>query len=93
MSGRESYTGWFPPSIKPVHVGVYEVKPYPEMLLRAAFAHWNGSYWSATAVLTPREDTQSTIDRANELRNIEGDWAKDCHWRGLSEKPVEKETS
>jgi hypothetical protein len=54
------YTDWFPPKIKPVHIGVYEVSL--GKLYSPTYAYWNGELWgwtelsvaSAVACRTPR---------------------------------------
>lgn len=40
-------TNWFPPSIKPVRAGVYEIKfTYTMMPTESKYATWNGKKWS-----------------------------------------------
>lgn len=69
-------TPWFPATVKPVHVGMYETRrktfnfvPRP-LYLRL---YWNGEYWSY-----PHYSRYS-----NALATMRGD----DKWRGLAEKP------
>jgi len=65
-------TGWFPPEVKPVHRGVYEV--FDE----GSYAYWSGKLWgwtvlsvaSAAACRTPRGASQHKT------------------WRGLAQQPL-----
>jgi hypothetical protein len=71
------FTPWFPPEIKPVHVGVYPIKmPYT---LGEGFAYWSGVHWG-------------NYQRSPELAQTYGDGNDLCTtqnkvWRGLAEKP------
>lgn len=42
-------TKWFPASIKPVHVGVYEIKPRLSSMPQL-FKHWDGKKWGFTGL-------------------------------------------
>lgn len=68
----EKLTDWFPPSIKPVRVGVYQ----REHRGRAKWARWDGKSWNLTL-----------IDRARaEIASIRTTHAN-LPWRGLAEQP------
>ena len=63
-------TPWFPPEVKPVHVGVYMSDDTP---LGPWFRYWNGKQWGAAA---------KTIDKAMELETISFA-CQENKWRGL----------
>ena len=71
-------TPWFPPKIKPVHVGVYQREHCePD---QARFAYWNGRYWCLWGFDTP----DAAMDFGNlYTRAI----VRHARWRGLAEKP------
>lgn len=69
------YTEWFPCTIKPVHIGVYQ----RDMSFRQPkcyyYSYWNGKYWCFNS---------------NNLKYAAADWSKRYHseyqdlpWRGL----------
>lgn len=66
------YTDWFPPEIKPVHVGVYELEdlPYP-------FHYWDGARWFGAGARGEKI----------RLYAEQVDYGCRVRWRGLSEKP------
>jgi len=68
-------TQWFPPHIKPVHRGLYEIK-YSERGLYESYmwAFWDGKKWSSAAY-KKSEDFHKQFD-ANQ----------DKYWRGFKEK-------
>jgi hypothetical protein len=48
---NKTLTPWFPPHVKPVRVGVYQVEDdriEPKILenIRPIFSYWNGQNWS-----------------------------------------------
>ena len=70
----KKYTNWFPPEIKPVHIGVYEV--FDE----GSYAFWSGKHWGWTV---------SSVATATTLKeHIEGS-IQSRTWRGLTKKAVE----
>lgn len=69
-------TKWFPPHIKPVREGVYEVKFARRKLTPAPmYATWNGSRWSCWS--NGRNDMYHT-------RFLYAQQGK--YWRGFTEK-------
>jgi len=68
-------TPWFPPHIKPVHKGVYEIK-YTERGLYDSYmwATWNGSKWSSVSY-NLCDEYHKQFD-ANQNK----------YWRGFKEK-------
>lgn len=67
-------TPWFPPDVKPVRKGIYEIKtPFGQR-----YSTWLGnkwSYWSAD------------LDKAKGMSGIGDHGLNRYHWRGLAEKP------
>ncbi len=75
---KQKLTPWFPASVKPVHVGVYEIT---ERLLGTGYCYWNGYEWA---------NMGSSINKAYENRDwLEGAY-QSKNWRGLAEQPKEK---
>ena len=69
-------TKWFPPHIKPVRKGVYEVKFTPKGLYESYFyAMWNGKRWSRVATYDEMARFHQNFDA---LQNK--------YWRGFKEK-------
>jgi hypothetical protein len=69
-------TPWFPPHIKPVNIGVYEVKFTPKGLYGSYFyAMWNGKRWSRVATYEEMARFHSNFDA------LQGKY-----WRGFKEK-------
>ena len=69
-------TPWFPPHIKPVRKGVYEVKFTPKGLHESyMYAMWNGKRWSRVATYEEKKRFHSNFDA---LQNK--------YWRGFKEK-------
>lgn len=69
-------TPWFPGSVKPVHVGSYEVRLWDKWCNEYASTgtyQWNGKYWSAYGERT------AGMDRPG--------WHPKDQWRGLAEQP------
>lgn len=69
-------TPWFPCSVKPVHVGTYEVRlwdNYEQKYVEAYMYQWIGKYWSSYG------DRLAGVDRPG--------WHKKDEWRGLAVKP------
>jgi hypothetical protein len=65
------FSPWFPPEIKPVHVGVYQVWN------SRIYAYWNGKKWCWA---------MRSVNEAKSFRITDGaDQYKE--WRGLAEKP------
>ena len=67
-------TPWFPPHIKPVHKGVYEVKFTKIAGFYTGFATWNGKKWS--------RGSHNLLDDYH--RNF--DALQNKYWRGFKEK-------
>lgn len=68
-------TKWFPPEVKPVHVGVYQTDFEP-LGKDIEYSHWNGVRWG------PQWDCIERAACANGTQGIQNK-----HWRGLSENP------
>lgn len=78
--GRQKMTEWFPPSIKPVHVGEYIADTNKSSGMRR---WWDGSWWSIRYSDSEDEDTKSlfrAIKTAPWMHHM-------IRWRGLAEKP------
>lgn len=72
-------TPWFPPEIKPVHKGVYEMEPGQDEILGGSlgpFQKWNGTEWL---------EYTSSVDRADD--STEASLHQNRKWRGLVENP------
>ncbi len=76
VGGAMKLTPWFPPEIKPVHVGVYEIRD--DMLKQTFFAYWNGLFFGSG--MRKRQDAANSrwSHQLNEFVHA---------WRGLAEKP------
>lgn len=81
---KPKMTDWFPPEVKPVHVGEYNASRCraPNALL-----WWNGHFWSR--VYWPNE-SRETQERRKFARSEDGHIIE---WRGLVEKPNEPKPS
>lgn len=74
-------TEWFPPNIKPTHVGIYQVQKVgwgkSVSLGDVMYSHWNGKRWS------PQQFLISDIERRKRWKaNFQNKT-----WRGLADKP------
>ena len=68
-------TKWFPPHIKPVREGIYEIKYTPKNLhVSDMYATWNGARWSVGSY--NRWDYNHTDFDGNQNK----------YWRGFKEK-------
>jgi hypothetical protein len=72
-------SGWFPPFVEPVHVGVYNASAFG---LRDLFRLWNGVQWSLPWT------SKTPAGQREALKQV---WSKktDIYWRGLIEEPTE----
>ena len=71
----DKMTDWFPPHIKPVHIGVYEIKYTSKVAYGSnMYATWNGEKWSS--------GSYNLCDKYHQLFNAN----QDKHWRGFTEK-------
>ena len=69
-------TTWFPPHIKPVHKGVYEIKFTPRELLDAPmYATWNGLMWSS-----------ASSKKSDDCHKRFYGSIQEKYWRGFTEK-------
>jgi len=66
-------TDWFPPHVKPFHVGIYQVQWYD---WRVRWAHWDGNAWG------PAGPDHATARRWARLAQR----AQHKTWRGLKVK-------
>lgn len=72
-------TPWFPPSVRPVHAGIYETRwanpkrrtSYP------LYQHWDGLVWSGWS---------SNVDMAERNAGLVS-VRQEPQWRGLAEQP------
>jgi hypothetical protein len=71
---KPKLTPWFPGTVKPARVGVYERKHAEGVY---AWSRWSGKYWIATAWLR--------AENANARRGKSGYQA--LPWRGLASDP------
>jgi hypothetical protein len=69
-------TPWFPGTVKPVHVGVYERKGLPSW---DRYSHWGGKRWGCSDI-SPDAAVRSA-------KQIGSSCFQDREWRGLAEKP------
>lgn len=70
-------TPWFPPEVKPVHIGVYETAE--PNLDSECFQHWNGSFWG---LCSSSARYAATNGQANGFSGFQ-----QTMWRGLAKKP------
>ncbi len=86
----DDLTPWFPPDVKPVHEGVYQIEDYPlndeyEQIL--CYACWRDGGWGYSSWATGQEG----IDMCTEdwFRSNDGSWLTErgCRWRGLNKQP------
>lgn len=68
---KYKFSPWHDGSVKPVHVGVYEVNPADRTRY---FSWWNGNNWKGH---------WATIDRAFEMQHFEYDSSITEKWRGI----------
>jgi hypothetical protein len=76
----EAYSDWFPREVKPVHIGVYEVRVKANGKIVRWYSYWNGTFWGMSS---------NTPGAANVLRETPSDAAAHAggfEWRGLKEK-------
>ena len=80
MNKKDELTPWFPPGIKPVHIGVYPVKYKVSAggMEHSGYAYWTGKEWT---------NSSNTVGHAY----IYKDWTEGAvqqkSWRGLAQKP------
>ena len=80
MNKKDKLTPWFPPGIKPVHIGVYPVKfrLYPGQREQIGYAYWTGKMWT---------NSSDSVKFAY----IYKDWTEGAvqqkSWRGFAQKP------
>lgn len=75
---EDDLTPWFPPDMKPVHEGVYEI--YDPERPRVRFHSFYGSGgWSFTY--------ENDVSHAFRMRYSHGSWAVGKKWRGLNKQP------
>jgi hypothetical protein len=67
-------TPWFPPDVKPAHVGVYQCRGLPTT---QKFQHWNGYFWGGWAA----------DKKAAERNGYVPSMREQPEWRGLAVKP------
>lgn len=68
-------TDWFPPHIKPVNVGVYEIKFAAVRGYHRMYSTWNGLKWSCASPF-------ASGDWHKKFR----DAGQNKYWRGFTEK-------
>jgi hypothetical protein len=73
-------TQWFEPTVKPVHVGVYEFEG-----LLCPFLYWDGKAWWGSEI---HPAAWCDFGRWRGFRYEFGtDYPSVCRWRGLADKP------
>lgn len=69
-------TPWFPPTIKPVRLGVYERDMTAHIRKAGKLSYWNGEFWGGwgqtVATAESNKDSKSSVQGA--------------YWRGLTEQ-------
>jgi hypothetical protein len=73
----EAYSDWFPREVKPVHIGVYEVRVKANGKIVRWFSYWNGLYWCLSAS-TPESASKFTMTHSDAAEHAGG-----FEWRGL----------
>ena len=68
-------TPWFPPHIKPVHKGVYEVKFTAVRSILPMYATWNGRKWSFASFF-------ASGDWHKKFRGVD----QEKYWRGFTKE-------
>jgi len=66
---KHEMTDWFPADLKPVHIGVYEVRYFPY----GKYCLWDGKKWSWT---------NTTVNKAYKFTSSEGA-NQNKIWRGI----------
>ena len=77
---KAKVTGWFPPHIKPVHVGVYQVKFNNGPRAYEGYAFWCGGWGSLSTTRDGAERFFISIGTDGAHQNKT--------WRGLAEDPT-----
>ena len=72
-------TEWFPPEVKPEHIGVYKTKimrpaGHGDNHVEVGYSHWNGTAWG------PQFDTAKEAEAAVGSATFPIEY----HWRGLA---------
>jgi hypothetical protein len=76
MQMSKKMTPWFPPQIKPMRVGVYQIKfNYPLPRTESMYATWNGRRWSNMSYQT-----------FGYWHGIFSGAEQEKHWRGFTEE-------
>ncbi|WP_186263311.1 hypothetical protein [Burkholderia gladioli] len=72
-------TEWYPASVKPVHVGVYEIQDGTSDIFGPFYSYWNGSRFGWRSALP---------EHAFLMRKKDTMALPVIRWRGLAEKPA-----
>lgn len=75
---KQKLTPWFPPEIKPVHIGVYQRKGLNGEVY---FNRWNGRFW----LQGWNVKCGNSFIEANKSQSQS--FLPDRKWRGLAEQP------
>lgn len=79
----DNTTEWFPVSINPVRVGVYQTRATDAMpKWGCVYSYWNGSTWCLRSV-SPGEALQNAHVPSKDMATPR----IEPHWRGLREQP------
>ena len=78
MSKKPKLTTWFPYRVKPIHVGVYEVKYLLLGSIDYGYAYWTGKEWT---------NAWNSVQRAYRNRTWISGAIQEKSWRGLAEDP------
>ncbi len=73
-------TPWFPPDVKPVHIGEYNASA---ISTSEVMRWWDGKRWSLPYLPTFRDEAKRMLRSQHASRRFQ----KVILWRGLAEKP------
>lgn len=83
MKGQK-LTDWFPPEIKPVRVGVYQVGETEGLSDPDGYSYWDGFHWAQVAWIKHFDSNAESL--AVSWKDSIDVWAQNCaYWRGISQ--------
>jgi len=77
----DDLTPWFPPDVKPVHEGVYEIKSDTSIRMNG-YSQWDGKQWGPSYDMIGSCFNMAAVDIG-----VPGVWAVGKKWRGLKKQP------
>lgn len=86
----DDLTPWFPPDVKPVHEGVYQVNDGYVGVEDRSFAYWDGArfkYRTFSSDPAKNEWCLGAIDRAYAKKHDYTAYPSFAYWRGLNKQP------